>query len=87
MENAPLELLKEIVALGLGVGFVPLMCVAEEVARGGLKMIPIEQFHADILLWLVQRRTEHSEAAKVFAALTEELVRTQNERRDKKDGM
>jgi DNA-binding transcriptional LysR family regulator len=73
VENAPVELLKNMVALGIGVGFVPLMCVAEEVARGELKMIRIEQFHADLPLWLVRRRTEHSEAARVFTALTEQL--------------
>jgi DNA-binding transcriptional LysR family regulator len=87
VENAPVELLKEIVALGLGVGFVPSMCVAEEVARGELKIIRIEQFHADLPLWLARRRTEHSEAAKTFAALTEELVPNQNEQREKNDGM
>jgi DNA-binding transcriptional LysR family regulator len=87
VENAPIELLKEIVALRLGVGFVPLMCVAEEVARGEFKMIPIEQFHADLPLWLARRRTEHSEAAKVFTALTEELFRTTNKQKEKIDEM
>jgi DNA-binding transcriptional LysR family regulator len=87
VENAPIELLKEIVALGLGVGLVPSMCVAEEVAGGELKMIPIEQFHASIPLWLVRRRAEHSEAARVFTAHTEDLVRIHNEPNEQMDGM
>jgi DNA-binding transcriptional LysR family regulator len=86
MENAPIELLKEMVALGLGVGFVPLMCVAEQVARGELKVIPIEEFHADLPLWLAWCRSEHSGAANVFTALTEESVRTQSEGEERNDG-
>jgi hypothetical protein len=59
------------------------MSVAEEVGRGELKMIRIDQFHADLPLWLARRRTKHSEAAGALAVLAEELGRNQKEQMEK----
>ena len=40
----------------LGVGFVPLMSVKEEKARGELAVVDVEGFHLERSVWLVRRR-------------------------------
>ena len=78
-----METIKKFVALNIGLGFVPLMCAEEAVARGELAIIPLEGFHHERNLWAVRRKTEsHSHAAqalmKVIQTLTVENLNEQN---------
>jgi DNA-binding transcriptional LysR family regulator len=66
VNNAPIETVKRMVALGLGVGFVPRMCVMEETARGSLVTIKVEGLREERSLCLVRRRATHSHAAQAF---------------------
>jgi DNA-binding transcriptional LysR family regulator len=66
VENAPIETIKKMVAIGLGVGFVPLMSVGEEKARGELAVVEVDGFHLERSVWLVRRRAIQSPAAKAF---------------------
>jgi DNA-binding transcriptional LysR family regulator len=66
IENAPIETIKKMVALGLGIAFVPLMSVGEERERGELAVIDVEDFHQERSVWLVRRRAVQSHAAKAF---------------------
>jgi DNA-binding transcriptional LysR family regulator len=66
VENAPIEAIKKMVAIGLGVGFVPLMSVGEEKARGELAVVEVDGFHLERSVWLVRRRAIQSSAAKAF---------------------
>ena len=66
VENAPIETIKKMVGIGLGVGFVPLMSVGEERARGELAVVEVDGFHLERSVWLVRRRAIQSPAAKAF---------------------
>ncbi len=66
IENAPIEAIKKMVAIGLGIGFVPLISVGEEKARGELAVVDVEGFHLERSVWLVRRRAVQSAAAKAF---------------------
>jgi DNA-binding transcriptional LysR family regulator len=66
VENAPIEAIKKMVAIGLGVGFVPLISVREEMARGELAVVDVDGFHLERSVWLVRRRAVQSPAAKAF---------------------
>ncbi|HEY7546689.1 MAG TPA: LysR substrate-binding domain-containing protein [Blastocatellia bacterium] len=67
VEITTIETIKRFVAMKLGIGFVPLMCVREEVERGELMMIPVDGFRHERTLWAVRRRTDaHSHAAQAF---------------------
>jgi len=66
VENAPIETIKKMVAIGLGVGFVPLISVREEKARGELAVVDVEGFHLERSVWLVRRRVEQSASAQAF---------------------
>jgi DNA-binding transcriptional LysR family regulator len=66
VENAPIEAIKKMVAIGLGVGFVPLMYVGEEMARGELAVVEVDGLHLERSVWLVRRRSVQSPAAKAF---------------------
>jgi DNA-binding transcriptional LysR family regulator len=75
MEVSTLDTIKKLVALNLGVAFVPELCVQEELARNELVKIPIEDFRFERTLWMVRRRTEsHSHAAREFARLVAETT-------------
>jgi DNA-binding transcriptional LysR family regulator len=79
-EIATIETIKRFVAMNLGVAFVPLMCVQEEVSRGELVVVPVAGFRHERVLWVVRRRTDaHSHAALAFMevinALSGELLR------------
>jgi DNA-binding transcriptional LysR family regulator len=69
LENAPIETIKKMVAIGIGVGFVPRISVREETASGGLCAIPVDGFHEERSVWLVRRKMAHSLAAKAFAQI------------------
>jgi DNA-binding transcriptional LysR family regulator len=66
VQNAPIEMIKKMVAAGVGVGFVPLMSVREEKERRELAVIEIDGFHLERSVWLVRRRAVQSPAAKAF---------------------
>jgi DNA-binding transcriptional LysR family regulator len=66
VDNAPIETAKRMVVLGLGVGFVPRMCIMEETARGELVTIEVEGLREERSLCLVKRRATHSHAAQAF---------------------
>jgi DNA-binding transcriptional LysR family regulator len=79
VENVPLEVLKQIVALGVGVALIPSICATEELARGTVKMVPIEELvEVDLPLWIARPRTKLSAAANVFAFLIGEALHQQN---------
>jgi DNA-binding transcriptional LysR family regulator len=71
LENAPIETIKKMVAIGLGVGFVPLISVQEEIHQGDLSVVPVDGFRQERSVWLVRRKTVHSLAAKAFAQVAE----------------
>lgn len=66
VENAPIEMIKKMVAVGVGVGFVPLMSVREEKESGELAVIEVDGFRLERSVWLVRRRAVQSPAAKAF---------------------
>jgi DNA-binding transcriptional LysR family regulator len=67
VENAPIETIKRMVAIGLGVAFVPLLAVREERARGELAVVEVDDLHLERSVWLVRRRAVQSPSAKAFA--------------------
>jgi DNA-binding transcriptional LysR family regulator len=66
VENAPIEMIKKMVAMGVGVGFVPLMTVRDEKESGRLAVVEVDGFHLERSVWLVRRRAVQSPAAKAF---------------------
>jgi DNA-binding transcriptional LysR family regulator len=66
IENAPIEMIKKMVAVGVGIGFVPLLSVREEKESGELAVIEVDGFHLERSVWLVRRRAVQSPAAKAF---------------------
>jgi DNA-binding transcriptional LysR family regulator len=67
VENIAIEAIKRMVAEGLGIGFVPLMCVREEAARGQLVTLGVRGVSNNWSLWLVRRRDHSlSIAARAF---------------------
>lgn len=66
VENAPIETIKKMVGIGLGVGFVPLMCVRQERQRRELAVMEVEGLQQERSVWLVKRRAIQSHAAKAF---------------------
>jgi DNA-binding transcriptional LysR family regulator len=69
LENAPIETIKKMVALGLGVAFVPRISVREELARRELNVVPVEEFHQERSVWLVRSKAAHSAAVKSFTQI------------------
>jgi DNA-binding transcriptional LysR family regulator len=70
MEVSTLDTIKKLVALNLGLAFIPGLCVQDELARQELIRVPLHDFQFERTLWMVRRRTEsHSHAAKEFAVL------------------
>jgi DNA-binding transcriptional LysR family regulator len=75
IEIATIETIKRFVAMNLGLAFVPLMCVQEELERGELIAVPVEGFRHERALWVVRRRTEaHSHAAQAFMDVLNSLA-------------
>jgi len=70
MEVAMIETIKKLIAMNLGMGFIPQMCVQEEIRRGELARLALEGFQYQRTLWLARRRTDsHSHAAMAFAKM------------------
>lgn len=73
MEISSLETLKRLVSMGLGIAFVPLMCVREETERGEVARVPVEGFAHERTLYMIRRRAHvHSFAALEFLKLIKE---------------
>ncbi|MGH9822991.1 MAG: LysR family transcriptional regulator substrate-binding protein, partial [Blastocatellia bacterium] len=73
IEIATIESIKKFVAIGLGIAFVPHMCVREEVAKRELVVVNVEGFNYERTLWLVRRRSEpHNHAAQAFMSMIQE---------------
>ena len=69
-EGAMIETIKKLIAMNLGIGFVPEMCVRDEIRRGELVRVSLEGFLYQRTLWLARRRTDsHSHAADAFAKM------------------
>jgi DNA-binding transcriptional LysR family regulator len=66
VENAPIETIKRMVGIGLGVAFVPKLAVREEEARGELAVVEVDGLRVERSVWLVRRRALQSPAAKEF---------------------
>jgi DNA-binding transcriptional LysR family regulator len=67
LELATIETIKRFVQLKIGVAFVPRMCVEEELERGTLKGVPVEELLYERTLWATHRRgLEMSDAAAAF---------------------
>lgn len=68
MEVAMIETIKKLIATRQGIGFVPEMCVQDDIRRGELKRVDVENFQYERTLWLARRQTDcHSAAAREFA--------------------
>jgi DNA-binding transcriptional LysR family regulator len=59
VENVGIEAIKRMVINGLGIGFVPAMCVSEEVAKGNLVALKVDNLRTDWNISLVWRK-DHS---------------------------
>jgi DNA-binding transcriptional LysR family regulator len=71
VENIAIEAIKRMVAEDLGVGFVPRMCVGEEVANEKLSILRVEGVRNDWDLALVWRKNNSlSSAAQAFVEVT-----------------
>ena len=67
LELATIETIKRFVQLKIGLGFVPRMCVAEELERGCLATIPVKDLTYERTLWVTHRREmTFSHAAAAF---------------------
>jgi len=70
IESATIETIKRVVALRLGVGFVPQLTVREEVRRGELVVVPLRGFEFARHLWLARRSGDvPSTAVEAFAGI------------------
>jgi len=67
MEVAMIETIKKLIAMNLGIAFVPEMCVQDEIRRGELRRVAFSGFQYQRTLWLARRRmAAHSHAAEAF---------------------
>ena len=70
VESATMDSIKKMVAMNVGVAFVPLMCVREEVARRELVIIPVDRLEQNRTLSAVRRREgPRSHATEAFMRL------------------
>lgn len=75
VENVAIEAIKRMVAEGLGIGFVPLMCVREEVAGGKLLSMDVGGLRSEWNLSVVHRKDDSlSPAARSFVDLCRETA-------------
>lgn len=70
LELDTIETIKQFVQKRVGLGFVPRMCVREELERGALVSVPVRGLTHNRTLWAAHRRGTHfSPAASAFLAL------------------
>ena len=75
VESATIESIKKMVAKSVGVAFVPLMCVEEEIASRKLVAVPVEGLQYKRSLWAVRRRSDaNSHAALAFMRIVDSLA-------------
>ncbi len=78
LELATIETIKRFVQLRIGLGFVPRMCVAEELERGTLASVPVKDLTYERTLWVTHRRDmTFSHAAAAFLELLREQTKHQ----------
>ena len=78
LELATIETIKRFVQLKIGLGFVPRMCVAEELERGSLAAVPVQDLTYERTLWVTHRREmAFSHAAAAFLKLLREQTQNQ----------
>ncbi|HTS69167.1 MAG TPA: LysR family transcriptional regulator [Terriglobia bacterium] len=74
-ELPTVETIKKFVAMGMGVAFVPRMCVREELARGEFVALPVSELRIQRKLRLIYRRhTTLSAAAQGFLDVARALA-------------
>jgi len=77
LELATIETIKRFVQLEIGLGFVPRMCVAEELERGSLASVPVQDLTYERTLWVTQRREmTFSHAAAAFLEVLREQAKS-----------
>src|SRR5713226_8803330 len=77
LELATIETIKRFVQLRIGLGFVPRMCVAEELQRGTLATVPVPDLTYERTLWVTHRREmTFSHAASAFLELLREHAKS-----------
>jgi DNA-binding transcriptional LysR family regulator len=70
LELATVETIKRFVQLKIGLAFVPRMCVADELERGSLVSVPVDDLSYVRTLWVTHRRgITFSHAAAAFLAI------------------
>ena len=71
VENVGIEAIKRMVINGLGIGFVPTMCVSEEVTNGKLVALKVDDLRTDWNISLVWRKDHSlSRIAREFVELS-----------------
>jgi len=73
VEAANIETVKKMVARGVGIAFVPLICVQEDVMEGTLVVIPVIGLQHRLSLWAVRRYDTESHATVAFMRLVNSL--------------
>jgi DNA-binding transcriptional LysR family regulator len=77
VENIAIEAIKRMVAQDLGIGFVPLMCVREEMAGDRLVTVSVVGVPNEWKLWLVHRRGQAlSPAARTLVDIILAIARS-----------
>lgn len=75
VESATIETIKKMVAQGVGLAFVPLICIEEEVAARKLRIVPVTGIRHERSVWAVRRRSDvHSHAALAFMRVINTLA-------------
>jgi DNA-binding transcriptional LysR family regulator len=77
LELATVETIKRFVQLKIGLAFVPRMCVADELERGSLVSVPVEDLSYVRTLWVTHRHgMTFSHAAAAFLAVLQDHAGT-----------
>ncbi|HWD00358.1 MAG TPA: LysR family transcriptional regulator [Candidatus Sulfopaludibacter sp.] len=70
MQNDQADSIKELVKMGLGISLLPLWSVSEDVKRGSLKVLRLENRHLFTVTGLIHRKTAHlPNALKAFLTI------------------
>jgi DNA-binding transcriptional LysR family regulator len=79
LELATIETIKRFVQLRIGLAFVPRMCVSDELERGSLVSVPVEDLTYARTLWVTHRRdVTFSHAVDAFLAVLRSRDQTQS---------
>jgi DNA-binding transcriptional LysR family regulator len=81
LELATVETIKRFVQLKIGLAFVPRMCVTDELERGSLVSVPVEDLTYLRTLWVTHRRgMTFSHSANAFLAILQDYARSHIEK-------